>query len=287
MVTLGDRFHGEIQTINTYLENLIVTNKEVEGLKQISESMKYSLNNPGKRFRALLCMLTARTLGYETNLVLPYGAAVELVHTYSLVHDDLPAMDNDDYRRGQLSNHKVYGEAMAIIAGDALQTLAFELVADSYAQMSKPALKAVKVLALSSGYKGMVGGQAMDMLLGAKKKVEANDLKLLHKLKTGALICAATEGSAILCDGNASQVAKFSQFGTSLGLAFQLADDILDHRDDKPEATGFPKSIGLQKTKALLEESTTKAIEALADFGKAADDLIFISQFNLERTKQK
>ena len=285
MVELYDKFSSEISLINKYLEGVVSPEKERKGLVTLTESMRYSLNLPGKRFRALLALLTARALEHELNLVLPYAAAVELIHAYSLIHDDLPCMDDDDYRRGQPSNHKVFGESMAVIAGDGLQTLAFELIAENYQQMPRMGLQASLVLAKASGYRGMVGGQAMDVAAGLGYAFKFEELKLMHNLKTGALIRAAIEGAAILCEASEKRQQAFTAFGENLGLAFQVADDLLDHHCDNPEPSGFPRLLGLEKTQELLEELTQKAQECLKPFSVQATDLIAIAQFNLARTK--
>jgi len=285
MSILAERFGREINLINGYLEKVIAPNSEVKGLAQLTESMRYSLNNPGKRFRAVLSLLTARALDFEVNLVLPFAAAVELIHTYSLVHDDLPSMDDDDYRRGRPSNHKVYGDGMAVIAGDALLTLAFEHIAENYEQMPQLALRATRVLAQASGYRGMVGGQAIDIAVKNGASIDGNEVRLLHSLKTGALIQASTEGPAILCEANEQQILALADFGRQLGLAFQIADDLLDHREDAPEDSGFPKVFGLDQTRQLLEETSQQAFAALESFGQKARDLHFIAEFNRERVK--
>ncbi len=283
MTTLADKFSSEITLINNYLENLIPLEQETPELNEMAKACRYSLVNPGKRFRAVLSLLTARTLGHELNLVVPYAAAVELIHTYSLVHDDLPCMDDDDYRRGQPSHHKVFGDAMAVIAGDALQTLAFEVIADNYQQMSKLGMKAVFVLAKASGYHGMVGGQGIDLRVGEGLKVNESTVKKLHELKTGCLIKASTEGAAILCEAPEADVKLFSEFGAQLGYAFQVADDILDHEEANPELMGLPKHIGIDKTKDLLEQLTENVIKQIARYGDASKDLQFIAEFNYKR----
>ena len=283
MTTLTDQFSSEITLINNYLEKLIPAEQELPELNEMAKACRYSLINPGKRFRALLSLLTARTLGYELNLVIPYAAAVELIHTYSLIHDDLPSMDDDDYRRGQPSHHKVFGEAMAVVSGDALQTLAFELIAENYKQMPKLGLRAVSILAKASGYQGMVGGQAIDLRVGEGSTATENTVKVLHQLKTGCLIQSATEGAAVLCEASESEIKTFAEFGAELGLAFQVADDILDHDESNPELMGLPKYIGLEKTHEFLKQLTDQSMARLEAFGDKAKDLKFIAEFNLNR----
>ena len=283
MLTLADKFSSEIALINNYLENLIAKEQQPIELNEMAEACRYSLNSSGKRFRAVLSLLTARALGHELNLVVPYAGALELIHTYSLIHDDLPCMDDDDYRRGKPSHHKVYGEAMAVISGDALQTLAFESIAENYKQMPRLGMQAISILAKASGYQGMVGGQAIDLRVGEGQEVNHKTVELLHQLKTGKLIQASTQGAAVLCEASEIHIQLFSHFGETLGFAFQVADDILDHNEDHPERMGLPKYIGIDKTKDLLRELTNKAIDQISEFGEASNDLKFIAEFNKNR----
>lgn len=286
MRSLTDLFASELALVNNYLEKIIPEQAPLADLDEMALACRYSLLLPGKRFRALLSLLTARTLGHELNLVMPYAAAVELIHAYSLIHDDLPCMDDDDFRRGQPTHHKVFGEAMAVISGDALQALAFEVIADNYQQMPKLALRALGLVAKASGYQGMVGGQAIDLRAGeGKLSLDAEKVKTLHHLKTGRLIQAATAGAAILCEAGEQAVQSFADFGTDLGLAFQVADDLLDHDENHPEVMGLPKYMGVEATQALLSRLTESCLYQLEAFGETAKDLRFIVEFNLQRTE--
>ncbi len=268
------------------MERLIsVDLAEPKVLNEVAEACRYSVTNPGKRFRALLTLLTAKALGREVDYVLPYAASVELIHTYSLIHDDLPAMDDDDYRRGKPSHHKVYGEAMAIVCGDALQALAFEHIAQAYQHTPELGLKAVLALAKASGYQGMVGGQAMDILISQGRQVSREDIEFLHSLKTGQLIAAAVEGGAILCEASDQQHSKLVELGQVLGLAFQVADDIMDHDKEKPELMGLPGHIGLEFTKQLLDQLTLRSLKLVEDLGVAYSDFKFIVEFNSDRVQ--
>lgn len=286
MNTLADKFSSEILLVNKYMERLIsVDLAEPKVLNEVAEACRYSVTNPGKRFRALLTLLTAKALGREVDYVLPYAASVELIHTYSLIHDDLPAMDDDDYRRGKPSHHKVYGEAMAIVCGDALQALAFEHIAQAYQHTPELGLKAVLALAKASGYQGMVGGQAMDILISQGRQVSREDIEFLHSLKTGQLIAAAVEGGAILCEASDQQHSKLVELGQVLGLAFQVADDIMDHDKEKPELMGLPGHIGLEFTKQLLDQLTLRSLKLVEDLGVAYSDFKFIVEFNSDRVQ--
>jgi geranylgeranyl diphosphate synthase type II len=293
MLTLADRFSAEIHEINEFINTCISEKSKVPELSYFHEACRYSLVNPGKRFRALLAVLTARALlknkpkdspsNNDEKYIYPFGTAVELIHTYSLIHDDLPSMDNDDFRRGKPSHHKVYGEAMAIISGDALQALAFEMIANNYKDIPSQALKAVGELANASGYKGMVGGQALDILIGKGLKATPTNLEVLHHLKTGRLIEASILGSAILCGASSQQEKHFSTFGRCLGLGFQIADDILDYDPQNPEPMGYPTHFGLEKTVKMLSDITNEGLLALDNLNLDTKDLKSIAQFNLER----
>lgn len=254
------------------------------GHKRLLESIRYSLlQEGGKRFRPVLALLVCEALGKSAERVLPFAAAVECVHTYSLVHDDLPAMDNDDFRRGQLTNHKKFDEATAILAGDALLTEAFELIAKNYSAHPSEALRAVSELARASGFAGMVGGQAIDM--NAKKEaISLDDLRTMHRLKTGALIRVAAVGSAILCAASPQQTEEVAQFAEDLGLAFQVADDLLDYDQARPEPGSYPALLGPDKTRALLAELTASCLASLKSWGEAARPLREIAEYNQSRS---
>ncbi len=251
--------------------------------KALYESIRYSvLQKGGKRFRPVLAMLTAEALGHAKEMVLAYAAAVECVHTYSLIHDDLPAMDNDDTRRGQPTNHRKFNEATAILAGDALLTEAFQLIADNYSESPAQAIRAVSELAIASGAQGMVGGQAIDMA-AKKESITLDELRMMHRLKTGALIRAAVRGSAQLCQASVAQLESLTTFAEDLGLAFQVADDILDFHPNKPEPGSYPALLGVEKTKIFLDELTKSCLSSLKVFGASAEPLRAISLYNQTR----
>ncbi|MBR6720371.1 MAG: polyprenyl synthetase family protein [Clostridia bacterium] len=256
------------EKINNYLESVI----KGEGLlqKRITEAMNYSLLAGGKRIRPVLMLATCEVFGLSEEKVLPFAAALEMIHTYSLIHDDLPSMDNDDLRRGKPTNHVVHGEAMAILAGDALLNLAFETALGAPFDTENK-LKAVSLMGKASGYLGMIGGQVVD-LEGEERKLSAEELTKMHAMKTGALIKAATEMGCALSGVDENLLSDYSE---NLGLAFQLKDDILDETstaeelgknigsDAKNEKTTFITLYGIEKTEEMLEETTKKAIAAL------------------------
>lgn len=245
--------------------------------KKIYEAMGYSLMAGGKRLRPVIMMMTAEMMGRDARIVLPFAAALEMIHTYSLIHDDLPAMDNDDLRRGRPTNHKVFGEAMAILAGDALLTRAFEAVSgyDEPDVDKQRVLRAISVLARTSGCDGMIGGQVIDI---ESKNEDIELLKYLHSLKTGALIRAAGVIGAILAGGTEEQIRAVDDFCKNLGIAFQIQDDILDvcgteeelgkpiGSDAENEKSTYVTLCGIEKAKELVSEYTGRAIESLNCF---------------------
>ena len=253
------------------------------GHQTLLESVRYSLlQEGGKRFRPVLAMLTAEALGQRAERVLPFGAAIECIHTYSLIHDDLPAMDNDDMRRGQPTNHRKYDEATAILAGDALLTEAFQIIADNYSAEPALGLRAVAEAAKAAGLYGMVGGQGIDVK-SKTENISAIELREMHDLKTGALIRVSAVGAAILCGANPSQQNDLTVFAENLGLAFQVADDILDYDPSKPEPGSYPALLGVEKTRAFLDELTETCLATLGRWPATAEPLRQIAIYNRAR----
>lgn len=241
----------------------------------LKESMAYSLQCGGKRLRPVMFLITSELYGGKVEEVMPFAAAIEMIHTYSLIHDDLPAMDNDDYRRGKLTNHKVYGEAQAILAGDGLLTEAFYLMAVVGAYV--PAHRVLTAIAHASdlaGINGMVKGQTFDVE-GEGKDLSLDELKAIHRDKTGALIRLSLMSAAILAGAPVQDIEKLSEFGHYLGLAFQIEDDILDHEstfeelgkpigsDEENGKTTYITLLGLEGAQAAAAEATEKAKAAL------------------------
>jgi geranylgeranyl diphosphate synthase type II len=230
-----------------------------------------------------LAVLTAEVLEKDPKWVLPFSAAIEFVHSYSLIHDDLPLMDNDDFRRGQPTNHKVYGEDVALLAGDGLLTEAFHILAQGYKDQAELSVLLVSLVSEAAGFLGMVGGQALDIAALKASQPSLSDLDLVHQMKTGALIAVSIEGAALICQAKEQQVKDLTLFGQYLGLAFQLADDLLDHDPSAPEGSGFPKVMGVEETQSYLRETTKKAIASLEPFGAAAKPLLKIAEYNQKR----
>lgn len=228
--------------IDTELEkNLIIKRPEI-----IYEAMRYSVFAGGKRIRPLFMLAICDILGGDTKKCLPFAAALEMIHTYSLIHDDLPAMDNDDYRRGKLTSHKVYGEAMAVLAGDALLNKAFEIA--SFECIKNPEfITALSCLADSAGVCGMIGGQVED-ILSENKKIDFDDLLFIHNYKTGALINAAFKIGAIIGGADDGLIEKISNLANKFGLAFQIKDDILDITSTQ-EVLGKPVNSDFKNSK--------------------------------------
>lgn len=262
----------------SYLPTDEITEESTE--KCLLHSMRYSLEAGGKRVRPTLVLLFARLLGAEEEKALPFACAIEMIHTYSLIHDDLPCMDDDDLRRGKPSNHKVFGEDTALLAGDALLTLAFSTALSEKAVSlvgAEKALKCTRILADLSGAKGMVGGQVID-LQSEGKKVPAETVKQMYLKKTGALIKASCMMGAVVGSNCDRDIRLAEQYGEALGLAFQIKDDILDitsseeelgkpiGSDESNEKSTYVTIYGLEKCREMVEEYTNKAINALSQF---------------------
>lgn len=235
----------------------------------LREAMAYTFLSGGKRLRPVLLLLTADLYRNDSVKLLPFAAGIEMIHTYSLIHDDLPAMDNDDYRRGKLTNHKVYGEGMAMLAGDGLLSEAFYMMASL--QKTEPAenvLAAIGFVADYAGIGGMVYGQSLD-LMGEEKALTLEALKRIHFYKTGALLSLAFVCGAVLSGAPQSDVAALDRFGRSLGLAFQITDDILDHEGTFAE---LGKPIGSDEVNHKTTYISLLGLDGARAAGKAAVD---------------
>jgi len=267
---------------------------ETQRPETLHKAMRYSVFAGGKRLRPILVMAGAEAVGGAAEQVIPTACAMELIHTYSLVHDDLPAMDNDDFRRGVPTNHKVFGEATAILAGDALLTLAFRLVADNVRQTNRSALEVVVDIADAAGHGGMVAGQVAD-LEAEGRQVGAETVDYIHTHKTGALIRTSLRVGARLCGATAEQVHTLSVAGADLGLAFQIVDDILDvvasseelgktaGKDQIQQKATYPAIHGLEASRARARDLIDAADAALAALGPRAEPIRALGRFILER----
>ncbi len=290
----NERFSVYQETINTYLDKF-VPEKDCY-YREIFKAMRYSLLDAGKRIRPVLVLEFARMCGVEEAQALPYACALEMIHTYSLIHDDLPCMDDDELRRGRPTSHIVFGEATATLAGDALLNKAFEVVTNAAVNGTIPsenALKAMKALADASGADGMIGGQIIDME-GESRSLPIEELRTLHRLKTGALIRAGAEIPCMLANASQEKLQAAIAYTEAIGLAFQMQDDILDVEGDAAllgKATGadaacgkstFVNLLGLDRCKEMVEELTQTAIDALGVFDDS-DFLVWLAKLLSKR----
>jgi geranylgeranyl diphosphate synthase type II len=262
----------------------------------LHRAMRYSVQAGGKRLRPILVIAGAEAVGGTAEQVMETACAMEMIHTYSLIHDDLPAMDNDDYRRGMLTNHKVFGEAIAILAGDALLTLAFKLIALNGARTGDPRIIAALVtdIADAAGTDGMVGGQVVD-IESEGKAVSAETLDYIHTHKTAALIRASLGAGALIAGGTPAQLAAVTACGDALGLAFQIVDDILDvegsteqlgktaGKDAQQQKATYPAYHGLEASRAKARVLVDQAKVAVAPLGERAEPIRALADYIFDR----
>ncbi len=260
----------------------------------IHKAMRYSLFAGGKRLRPILCIAAAEACGGEASKAIPPACAVECIHTYSLIHDDLPCMDNDDFRRGKPTSHKVFGEGVAVLAGDALLTIAFEILAqaEGWPRYRMPAL--VKELAVAAGSRWLIAGQVAD-LEGEGKRISGKELQFIHKSKTAALLTASIRLGAMSANATETKLANLTTFGQSLGLAFQVIDDILDvtqtseklgksaGKDVAAQKATYPAIFGLDHSRKEAQRLTNVARKALEPFGEKAATLRSLADYLLAR----
>lgn len=288
-----------VSRIENFLDSVLTVNPENTPTR-LEEAMRYAVLNGGKRLRALLVYSTGKALGAKWATLDAAAAAVELIHSYSLVHDDLPAMDNDDMRRGKPSCHKAFDETLAILTGDALQTLAFQLLSDSQLNPLSPEqqIRMIRILSESSGASGMVGGQALDMeATKSELPLSLEQLSALHQQKTGALITASVLLGAIAAGcQDPKRLMALEQYAHSVGLAFQIQDDILDvtsnretlgktaGKDVLQEKSTFPAIIGLASAKQYIQSLHQKALDAIQFLEEKGTHLTSLSQLIIQRT---
>jgi geranylgeranyl diphosphate synthase type II len=260
----------------------------------IHKAMRYSLFAGGKRLRPILCLAASEAINGKFENALSLACSVECIHTYSLVHDDLPSMDNDDFRRGKPTSHKVFGEGIAVLAGDALLTIAFEIAAKTKPQPRYSTAALILELAHAAGSQALVAGQVAD-LEGEGKKITPSELRYIHENKTAALISSSIRLGAMSANATPAQLKALTAFGMSLGLAFQVIDDILDitqtteklgksaGKDVQAQKATYPALLGLEKAKQEADRLTAAARKALKPFGKKAAALEAISDYLLKR----
>lgn len=278
-------------------EGLLRELKQVPAYDEtLEKAMEYSLMAGGKRLRPVLLMAAADAVGKDGAAFLTTGCAIEMIHTYSLIHDDLPAMDNDDYRRGKPTNHKVFGDGIAVLAGDALLTLAFEVMLRQEGAAPETLVTVVSEMSRAAGPYGMVGGQVLD-LEGEGRRLDLAALRKIHMGKTGALFCAAIRSGAILAGAKEEELAALTLYAERFGLAFQITDDILDVTGDeaaigKPvgsdvrnEKATYVTLTSLEEAKKLAEDAVDEAVVALDIFGERAAFLRDLALFLLGRKK--
>lgn len=297
--------NASFQELEKYLkEKKEVIDKKLDeftpnrGPTKVWESMRYSLMACGKRLRPVLTIAVAEILGTPIENIIPFACAVEMIHAQSLIHDDLPGMDNDDLRRGKPTNHVVYGEAMAIIAGDALFSHAFNTVALKTPKnvSAENLLKVITELSEAAGADGMCGGQAMDISF-EKGGIDFNKevLEFIHKNKTGAMIIVSVRGGAILSGATKEQLSALTSYAQNIGLAFQIIDDVMDvtktevelgkktKKDENKNKATYPRLYGVDKSIKLAKEHINKAIEDISIFGEKAKCLKLLAEYVVKR----
>jgi geranylgeranyl diphosphate synthase type II len=284
------------QKVNNALEKLFQDSSNSE---RLIKAMKYSLMAGGKRIRPVLCLAAAEAVAGNSENALPAACALEMVHTYSLIHDDLPAMDDDDLRRGKQTCHIAFDEATAILAGDALLTLAFEVLSsvqfvDAY--HAARWLEVIRLISTAAGYRGMIHGQMLDMM-SEGSNLTVDELESIHALKTGALIEASLQCGALLGEASDHQMQLLRQYAQNIGLAFQVTDDILNV-EGNPEVMGkavgtdsirgkntYPSLLGSEKSKEFAKNLVNKALQALDAFDKKADPLRALATYIIQRKR--
>lgn len=262
----------------------------------IHRAMRYSLFAGGKRIRPALCLAAAAACGGDEAEAMPLACAIECIHTYSLIHDDLPAMDDDDFRRGKPTNHKVFGEGIAVLAGDALLTLAFEIAAACRGWPRYSHQRIIRELAEAAGSKQLIAGQVTD-LEGEGKRISAQHLRYIHERKTSALLCCATRLGGMSANCSSAQLEALTDFGYHVGLAFQVIDDILDvtqttealgktaGKDTEAQKATYPAIVGLERSRQIARELTEHAFDALKFFQGRAPALEALAHYLLQRDR--
>jgi geranylgeranyl diphosphate synthase, type II len=260
----------------------------------LRKAISYSIKNGGKRFRPVLCLAVAGSLGYSYEVVTPTACAIELIHTYSLIHDDLPSIDNDDLRRGKPTCHKMFGEDIAILTGDALFAEAFNIILKYQQSGSEKKIEVLSEIGQASGALGMVAGQTVDVFYTGKE-ITRQKLMYMHKNKTGKLITAAVRCGAILCDASKDHMNKLTHYAENIGMVFQITDDILDvvsssedigktaGKDSLQDKNTFPSMFGMEKSVRIAQEKVSEAIDIIKSMKINGEWLIKIANFLLLR----
>jgi geranylgeranyl diphosphate synthase type II len=291
-VSAPDFFQEDHAAIEAALERLLPANSTPPA--SIHTAMRYSVFAGGKRIRPILCYESAKLFTADAAGAIPVGCALEFIHTYSLIHDDLPALDNDDLRRGKPTNHKVFGEAIAILAGDALLTLAFQTLANSGIEPARRVRVISEIASAAGTVNGMVGGQVAD-IEAEKKAADTTMLEYIHRSKTAALICGSIVAGAIAGGAGDQDLGRLKRFGEQIGWAFQVVDDILDvsetsaslgktaGKDQAQQKATYPALYGLEKSRTIAAELENKALRELDFYGERAARLRQLAQFLVAR----
>jgi geranylgeranyl diphosphate synthase type II len=280
--------------VNAYLEKLLPS--ENEEPSTIHKAMRHSVFAGGKRIRPILVLASGESLAGNRGVLLTLGAAIEMMHTYSLIHDDLPALDNDDLRRGVPTCHKVFGEAMAILAGDALMTRCYQVMADLHGISDSTRVNIIREVADATGtVLGMIGGQVVD-LESEGKSVSLEVLEYIHQSKTGALLRACVRCGGMAAGASTAELQALTEYGSKIGLVFQIVDDILDitsssevlgktaGKDEKVKKATYPAFYGLEASREKARELTASALDDIRDFGAGAECLRSLAAFIISRT---
>ena len=289
---MKDILNNYIALVDKHLDKYLAKKDNPQSI--IYEAMRYSIFAGGKRLRPVLMLAVCEMCGGDIDEVIQFACAMEMIHTYSLIHDDLPSMDNDDLRRGMPTSHVKFGEATAILAGDALLNKAFETVSEYNGTNPQRAIKAINMLAMSSGTEGMIGGQIVDME-SEGKDIDLDTLRYLHLNKTGAIIRSSCTIGALMGGGSEEEIKAVDEFAKSLGVAFQIQDDILDvigneaelgkpiGSDAKEDKNTYVKLVGLEKSKEMAQEYSEKAKDALGLFSDKAHFLLKLTDYLTDR----
>ena len=291
-------FKESLKEKSKYIESLLneYMPKEEGYQATIMKAMNYSLKAGGKRLRPILTLEACKIVGGNEEDVLPFAVAIEMIHTYSLIHDDLPALDNDDLRRGKPTNHKVFGDAMAVLAGDALLNYAFEVMLSNSINKENPQkyLRAINEIAKSSGIHGMIGGQVVDVE-SENKTISKDKLDFIHLNKTAAIIIGCMRAGAIIGNANAEELEKITRYGRNIGLSFQIVDDILDIIGDESKLgkhvgsdienhkSTYPSLLGLEESKAIAKQLIDEAKENIKDLKEDSRFLDGLADYIIDR----
>lgn len=293
MMNLKEEIEAKKQYIDNELDNILPSESAYPGI--LFKSMRYSVFAGGKRLRPILILAACEMFGGDNKKAAPFACAMEMIHTYSLIHDDLPAIDNDNFRRGRLTNHKAFGENIAILAGDALLSYAFEVMANAVAKNTDEAsAKALQSIAFGAGINGMVSGQVVDVI-SEGKKLEKREMDFIHINKTAAMIVASVKAGAYLGGAKQEDVDNLEKAALKLGLAFQIQDDILDvtgtfeelgkplHSDEKNEKATYVSMFGLERSTEIVEELSGDAENIFMSFGEKGRFLAELTKYLVKR----